>query len=49
MRAIGYQTAGPLDQENGLTDITLPLPEVRPHDVLVQVKGISLNPVDCKI
>ena len=49
MKAIGYQTAGPLDQENGLKDITLPLPEVRPHDVLVQVKGISLNPVDCKI
>lgn len=49
MKAIGYQKAGPLDSDGGLTDITLPLPELRPHDVLVQVKGISLNPVDCKI
>ena len=49
MKAIGYQKAGPIDQDEGLTDITLPMPELRPHDVMVQVKGISLNPVDCKI
>lgn len=49
MKAIGYQKAGPIDQDGGLTDITLPMPELRPHDVMVQVKGISLNPVDCKI
>ena len=49
MKAIGYQKAGPITQENGLTDIEIPMPELRAHDVMVQVKGISLNPVDAKI
>lgn len=49
MKAIGYQKAGPISQPDALVDIDLPTPELRAHDVLVQVKGISLNPVDCKI
>ena len=49
MKAIGYQKAGPIEQENLLQDIELPTPHLRPRDVLVAVKGISLNPVDAKI
>lgn len=49
MKAIGYQKAGPITADKALEDIEVPVPELRPHDVLVQVKGISLNPVDCKI
>ena len=49
MKAIGYQKAGPIAEANSLVDIDVPVPELRPHDVLVQVKGISINPVDSKI
>ena len=49
MKAIGYQKAGALTADGPLEDITIPTPELRPHDVLVQVKGISINPVDSKI
>lgn len=49
MKAIGYQKAGPITEANSLVDIDVPVPELRPHDVLVQVKGISINPVDSKI
>ena len=49
MKAVGYKNAGPITAENALEDIDAPMPELRPHDVLVQVKGISLNPVDCKL
>ena len=49
MKAIGYQKAGSITEANSLVDIDVPVPELRPHDVLVQVKGISINPVDSKI
>ena len=46
MKAIGYSKNGPITAENALEDIDVPLPELRGHDVMVQVKGISINPVD---
>ncbi|MGC6517906.1 MAG: zinc-binding alcohol dehydrogenase family protein [Candidatus Puniceispirillaceae bacterium] len=49
MKAIGYKKAGPITNEASLEDIEVPTPELRPRDVLVQVKGISVNPVDSKI
>ena len=49
MKAIGYKKAGAIDAVNALEDIEVPMPELRPHDVMVQVKGISINPVDSKI
>ena len=49
MKAIGYRKNGPIDAEHALEDITVPMPELRAHDVMVQVKGISINPVDSKI
>ena len=49
MKAIGYKKAGPISADKSLEDIDAPLPELREHDLLVQVKGISINPVDSKI
>ena len=49
MKAIGYRKNGPIDAEHALEDISVPMPELRAHDVMVQVKGISINPVDSKI
>lgn len=49
MRAIGYKTPGPIDAETSLTDIDLPRPVPQGRDLLVEVKAVSLNPVDTKV
>ncbi len=49
MQAIGYQKSLPIDNEQSLQDIELPLPTATGHDLLVAVKAISVNPVDYKI
>lgn len=49
MKAIGYTQAGPIDAENALIAIDAPKPEIGPRDLLVEVKGISVNPVDWKV
>lgn len=49
MRAIGYQTPGPIDRPDALVDIDLPRPAPGPRDLLVQVHAISVNPVDTKV
>ena len=46
MKAIGYTETGPATQ---LTRQDVPRPTLRPRDVLVAVKGISVNPVDVKL
>ena len=46
MKAIGYSAAGPADT---LDLIEIDRPEVGPRDLLVAVKGISVNPVDVKL
>jgi zinc-binding alcohol dehydrogenase family protein len=49
MRAIGYQHSRPADDPQALVDITLPDPEPGPHDLLVRVEAIAVNPVDAKV
>ncbi|MEL4238694.1 zinc-binding alcohol dehydrogenase family protein [Shewanella xiamenensis] len=49
MRAVGYQTAGAVDAHNALENITLAKPAPTGFDLLVEVKAISVNPVDTKI
>lgn len=49
MRAIGYRTSLPISDEASLVDVELPVPEPGPRDLRVQVKAISVNPVDTKI
>jgi len=49
MKAIGYQKAGPINAENSLIEFDAEKPVLGPRDLLVEVKGISLNPVDVKV
>ncbi|WP_440454542.1 zinc-binding alcohol dehydrogenase family protein [Psychrobacter sp. ASPA161_9] len=49
VKAIGYQNNLPIDDEQALQDITLDKPTASGHDILVEVKAISVNPVDYKI
>ena len=49
MRAIGYQNSLPIDDPNALVDIELPKPAPTGRDILVEVRAISVNPVDTKV
>ncbi|CDO06696.1 zinc-binding alcohol dehydrogenase family protein [Mycolicibacterium cosmeticum] len=48
MTAIGAFTALPIDDPDALQDVRVDVPELRPHDVLVRVHAVSVNPVDIK-
>jgi len=48
MKAIGYYKPLPIGDEQALTDLDLPVPELRPRDILVKVEAVSVNPVDVK-
>ena len=49
MKAIGFYQNHPISHPQALQDIELPTPELRDHDLLVEVKAVSVNPVDTKI
>ncbi len=49
MKAIGYFEPLPIDHEASLVDIDLPIPPLRPFDLLTRVKAVSVNPVDTKL
>jgi zinc-binding alcohol dehydrogenase family protein len=49
MRAVGYRKNLPIDDPQSLVDLELPVPEPGPHDLLVQVEAVSVNPVDVKV
>jgi NADPH2:quinone reductase len=49
MRAVAYQTPQPVEAETSLVDIELPKPVPTGRDILVEVKAVSVNPVDTKI
>ena len=49
MKAIGYTDAGPISAENALIEFEADIPELGPNDLLVEVRGISVNPVDVKV
>ena len=49
MRAIGYKQPGPIDASDSLIEFEAETPELRPRDLLVEVRGISVNPVDTKV
>jgi NADPH2:quinone reductase len=49
MRAVGYKTAGPIDHPGSLHDIELPDPEPQGRDLLVEIRAVSVNPVDTKV
>ena len=49
MKAIAYYQNLPIDQPEALLDVELPAPQPGPRDLLVEVRAISVNPVDTKI
>ncbi|WP_342641674.1 zinc-binding alcohol dehydrogenase family protein [Rhodoligotrophos ferricapiens] len=49
MRAIGLFQSRPVTDPEALVDLELPTPELRPRDLLVRVKAVSVNPVDTKV
>jgi NADPH:quinone reductase len=49
MRAVGYQTSLPIHDPKSLVNIDLPRPSPSGRDLLVEVKAVSVNPVDTKV
>lgn len=48
MHAVAYRTNLPITDPASLEDVELPVPILRPHDLLVRVEAVSVNPVDVK-
>ncbi len=49
MRAVAYSTAGPIEAKDALSDVEVTEPAIGDRDLLVEVKAISVNPVDTKV
>jgi NADPH:quinone reductase len=49
MRAVGYFALGPITAPDSLVDIELPRPSAAGRDLLVEVRAVSVNPVDYKV
>jgi hypothetical protein len=49
VRAVGYFAPGPIAAPNSLMDIELPRPSATGRDLLVEVRAVSVNPVDYKV
>ena len=49
MKAVGYKVPGPIADSASLVDIDLPRPVAAGHDLLVEVRAVSVNPVDYKV
>ncbi len=49
MKAIGYKQTGPITAPDSLIEFDAQTPEFGPRDLLVEVRGISVNPVDVKV
>ncbi|RDU95037.1 zinc-binding alcohol dehydrogenase family protein [Trinickia dinghuensis] len=49
MKAVAYYRNLPIDNPESLVDIELPDPQPGPRDLLVEVRAVSVNPVDVKV
>ena len=49
MKAVGYKKPLPISDPESLLDIEVPKPMVNGRDLLIEVKAISVNPVDVKV
>jgi zinc-binding alcohol dehydrogenase family protein len=49
MKAIGYAEKGPISAEKSVVAFETADPQPEPNDLLVEVKGVSVNPVDFKV
>lgn len=48
MKAVGYIQSLPASDARSLLDFDLPQPVPGPLDLLVEVRAVSVNPIDCK-
>ncbi len=49
MKAVAFTHSKPITDFEALMDFDLPTPMPRHHDLLVEIKAVSVNPVDTKI
>lgn len=49
MKAIGYVDSLPIADERSLFEFETPTPVPGPHDLLVKIEAVSVNPVDTKV
>ncbi len=49
MKAVGYKKPLPIADPDSLLDIEIPTPEAKRRDLLVEVRAVSVNPVDVKV
>jgi zinc-binding alcohol dehydrogenase family protein len=49
MKAVGYRNSLPIAEMQSLVDVEIPDPVPGARDLLVEVKAISVNPVDTKV
>ena len=49
MKAVGYLETGPITRADALVDFDAEKPSPGPHDLMVKVGAVSVNPVDTKI
>lgn len=49
MRAVAFQRSLDVSDPDALVDIELPRPSASGHDILVEVRAVSVNPVDFKV
>jgi zinc-binding alcohol dehydrogenase family protein len=49
MKAIAFTRPLPIEAQDSLVELDMPRPEVRPRDLLVNVRAVSVNPVDTKV
>lgn len=48
-RAIGYSENLPIEHPDSLIEREVEVPQLGPHDLLVEVRAVSVNPVDVKV
>jgi NADPH:quinone reductase len=49
MKAVGYKKPLPIEDPESLLDIEVPAPQPKGRDLLVEIKAVSVNPVDTKV
>ncbi|MFD6183074.1 zinc-binding alcohol dehydrogenase family protein [Streptomyces goshikiensis] len=49
MPAVAYRKSLPVQDDESLLDVVIPVPQPGPHDLLVQVEAVAVNPVDYKV
>ena len=49
MKAFGHTKPSSLSEKDALIEIEVETPTPGPRDLLVEVRGVSMNPVDVKV